>query len=319
MATELFPESRLLLCAGTLPRANFAERVEAARSAGFDAISLFPQQYLQATLKERLTPADMREILVAAGIALDEVDPLLDWFGPAASAAENLMFDMASELGAVSINTPTAFAPDIGLPELTAALVRLCERAAKHGLRIDLEFLPWTIVPDLHTALQVVTDAGQTNLGVTLDVWHFFRGGDTLETLRSLSAAEAAHITNLQLNDAPATRRALPLRDKLALAGATLDQLTDGIKVHGARRFFKVSSAMKSTHPDATALMAEASSGRVLPGDGDMPLESWLQALQGVGCTPTVGLEIFSLALARLPPAEVAASAMAAYRQVAAR
>ena len=319
MATGLFPESRLLLCAGTLPRANFAERVEAARSAGFDAISLFPQQYLQATMKERLTPADMREILVAAGIALDEVDPLLDWFGPEASAAEKLMFDMASELGAVSINTPTAFAPDIGLPELTAALVRLCERAAKHGLRIDLEFLPWTIVPDLRTALQVVTDAGQTNLGITLDVWHFFRGGDSLETLRSLSAAEAAHITNLQLNDAPAKRRVLPLRDKLALAGATLDQLTDGIKVHGARRFFKVSSAMKSTRPDATALMAEASCGRVLPGDGDMPLEYWLQALHGVGCTPTVGLEIFSLALARLPPAEVAASAMAAYRQVAAR
>ena len=319
MATGLFPESRLLLCAGTLPGARFEERVEAARSAGFDAISLFPQQYLQATVKERLTAADMREILVTAGIALDEVDPLLDWFGPEASAAENLMFDMASELGAVSINTPTAFAPDIGLPELTAALVRLCERAARQGLRIDLEFLPWTLVPDLRTALQVVTDAGQANLGVTLDVWHFFRGGDTLETLRKLSAADAAHITNLQLNDAPATRRALPLRDKLALAGATLDQVTDGIRVHGARRFFKVSSAMKSTHPDATALMAEASSGRVLPGDGDMPLEAWLRALQGVGCTPTVGLEIFSLALARLPPAEVAASAMAAYRQIAAR
>ena len=318
MATGLFPESRLLLCAGTLPRANFAERVEAARSAGFDAISLFPQQYLQATMKERLTPADMRDILVAAGIALDEVDPLLDWFGPEASAAEKLMFDMASELGAVSINTPTAFAPDIGLPELTAALVRLCERAARQGLRIDLEFLPWTIVPDLRTALQVVADAGQANLGVTLDVWHFFRSGDTLETLRKLSAADAAFITNLQLNDAPATRRALSLRDKLALAGATLDQVTDGIKVHGARQFFKVSSAMKSTHPDATALMAEASSGRVLPGDGDMPLAAWLQALQSVGCTPTVGLEIFSLALARLPPAEVAASAMAAYRHVAA-
>lgn len=316
MGSGLFAGSRLLLCAGTLPKARFGERVEAASRAGFDAISLFPQQYLHARKKERLTPADMREILLGAGVALDEVDPLLDWFGPTASASENLMFDMASELGARSINTPTAFAPDIALPELTAALVRLCERAARHGLRIDLEFLPWTIVPDLRTALQVVADAAQVNLGVTLDVWHFFRGGDTLETLRGLSATDAARITNLQVNDAPATRRTLQLRDKLSLAGVTLDQVTDGIKVHGASRFFKVSSAMKSTHRDATALMAEASSGRVLPGDGDMPLEEWLQALDRVGCTPTVGLEIFSLALARLPAAEVAASAMAAYQRV---
>jgi sugar phosphate isomerase/epimerase len=71
---------------------------------------------------------------------------------------------------------------------------------------------------------------------------------------------------------------------------------------------------MKSARPDATALMSEASSGRLLPGDGDMDLSQWLQALDGVGCKPTVGLEIFSLELARRPAAEVAARAMAAYR-----
>ena len=98
----------------------------------------------------------------------------------------------------------------------------------------------------------------------------------------------------------------------------TLDQVIDGVKVHGASRFFKVSSDMNSTHRDATALMSEASSGRLLPGEGDMALSEWLQALNGVGCTPTVGLEIFSLELARRPAAEVAARAMASYRGVVA-
>jgi sugar phosphate isomerase/epimerase len=312
----LFPQSRLLLSAGTLPKARFIERVDAAQKAGFDAIGLFPQQYLRARKKEKLTPADMREILAERGVTLDEVDPLLDWFGPTASRAENLMFDIANELGARSVNTPPAFAPAIELPELTAVLARVCERANRHGLRVDLEFLPWTLVPDLRTALQVVGDTGQANIGVTLDVWHFFRGGDTVATLQDLNPEQVARITNLQVNDAPATRRALGLRDKLSLLGVTLDQVIDGINVHGARQFFKVSSAMKSTRPDATALMSEASSGRLLPGEGDMALSQWLQALDSIGCNPTVGLEIFSLELARRPAAEVAARAMAAYQSL---
>ena len=310
------PQSRLLLSAGTLPKAGFVERVDAAKKAGFDAIALFPQQYLRARKKEKLTAGDMREILAEHDVTLDEVDPLLDWFGPKASSAENLMFDMANELGARSVNTPPAFAPVIELPELTAALARVCERASSHGLRVDLEFLPWTLVPGLRTALQVVNDAGQANLGITLDVWHFFRGGDTTATLQALTPQEAACITNLQVNDAPATRRPLSLRDKLSLLGVTRDQVIDGIKVHGASTFFNVSSAMKSTRPDAQALMAEASSARLLPGDGDMPLADWLAALDSVGCTPTVGLEIFSLELSRLPAAEVAGKAMAAYRDI---
>ena len=77
-----------------------------------------------------------------------------------------------------------------------------------------------------------------------------------------------ARITNLQVNDAPATRRSLSLRDKLSLIGVTLDQVIDGINVHGARQFFKVSSAMNAP----TALMTEASSARLLPGEGDMAL-----------------------------------------------
>jgi sugar phosphate isomerase/epimerase len=56
----------------------------------------------------------------------------------------------------------------------------------------------------------------------------------------------------------------------------------------------------------------------LLPGDGDMALADWLAALDSVGCKPTVGVEIFSLELARRPAAEVAARSMAAYRSVAA-
>jgi len=305
-----------MLCAGTLPRTGFRQRVEAAKEAGFKAISLFPQQYLRARKKEKLSPGDMRTILSDNGIELREVDPLLDWFGPGVSPEETLIFEIAAELGASSINTPTAFAPAIGLEGVTNALANLGKRAARHGLQIDLEYLPWTIVPDLKSALQVVGDTGMENIGVTLDFWHFFRSGDSVDTLLNLSPPEAALITNLQINDAPSNPQPLSLRNKLALMLVMLNNLRDGIRISGTKQFFATVSGAKATRKDATALMNEATSNRLLPGDGDMPLKDWLAALDGAGCKPRAGLEIFSLDLARLPAEEVAAKSMAAYGRI---
>lgn len=84
----LFAESRLLLSAGTVVKATLVERVKAAKSAGFDAISLFPQQYLHARRKENLSIVDMQDILRDHHICVDEVDPLLDLFGPTGSKSD---------------------------------------------------------------------------------------------------------------------------------------------------------------------------------------------------------------------------------------
>jgi sugar phosphate isomerase/epimerase len=311
-----FQNSRLLLSAGTLPHATFTERVEAARYAGYNAISLFPAQYLRAIRKERLGPEDMRDILAANGISVDEIDPLLDWFGPTPSPSEELIFEIASQLGARSINAPSAYAPDITLAQLTDALRRLAQRAQKKGLRIDLEFLPWTLVPDLQTALQVVKDTGQENVGVMLDCWHFFRGGDTIETAQNLSPDQAKRITSLQVNDAPSVKQPLNWRNRLALVKAMITELIDGIRVSGVSKFFKASSAMHATRPDAMELMQEAISARLLPGRGEMPVAELLKMLEQVGCEPTVGLEVFSLDLARLPAEEIASRTIAAYNML---
>ena len=311
-----FQNSRLLLSAGTLPHASFTERVEAARLAGYNAISLFPAQYLRAIRKERLTPDAMRDILAANGICVDEIDPLLDWFGPSPSPSEDLIFEIADQLGARSINAPSAYAPDIKLSQLTTALQRLARRGQEKGLRIDLEFLPWTLVPDLQTALQVVKDTGQANVGVMLDCWHFFRGGDSIDTLKFLSREDARRITSLQVNDAPSVKQTLNWRNRLALVKAMITEVIDGIRISGASKFFKASSAMHATRPDAMELMQEAISGRLLPGEGDMPVAALLHALNQAGCEPTVGLEVFSLDLARLPAAEIARQCMATYAEI---
>jgi len=314
--SSLFEGSPLLLSAGTLPTATFVERVEAARRAGFDAISLFPHHYLDARKREKRSVADMRRILSDNDIRLDEVDPLLDWFGATQSSSEALIFEIAQELGARSINAPSAFAPKIEVSGVVAAFARLCERAAAAGLRVDLEFLPWTIVPDLRTALQIVREADQANAGVMLDCWHFYRGGSDVEEIDGLSKDEIARITSVQVNDAPATPvRQSPI-DRFATAKAMLLNVRDGVRVLGPENFMRAALAAGNPHPSAYALMTEAISARLLPGDGDILLRALLSRLDGAGCTPTVGLEIFSFALNRRDPAEVAQLAMQSYRRL---
>jgi sugar phosphate isomerase/epimerase len=52
---------------------------------------------------------------------------------------------------------------------------RLCELAYRFGIRPHLEFMPWTDVPDILTALQIV---GETpNGGLLVDAFHLNRSG----------------------------------------------------------------------------------------------------------------------------------------------
>ena len=222
-SSRLFTGCRLLLSAGTLPKAGFRQRVEAAGAAGFDAISLFPQQYLHARRREKLSTESMRAILEENAIDLDEVDPLLDWFGPGSSGSEQLLFEMADALGARSINAAPAFAPRCSLEDLTEAFAAVCDRASAHGLRVDLEFLPWTMVPDLVTALEVVAQSGCDNAGVMLDCWHFFRGGSDPADIAQLNKPQLAQITSIQVNDAPERPTRLSARQKLGMAAVMLD------------------------------------------------------------------------------------------------
>jgi sugar phosphate isomerase/epimerase len=69
---------------------------------------------------------------------------------------------------------------------LTANFALLCEAAQRFGLTCDLEFMPWTKVPDVSTALRIVGGADRPNAGVLVDALHFARSCSTLDEVRSL-------------------------------------------------------------------------------------------------------------------------------------
>ena len=196
----------LVLHAGTLRNASFLELCDAAVAGAFTAITLYPTHVRRARA-DGLSFADMRAALRDRGLALADLDPLLNWmpgddFQSELNATEAEHFEVADALGARSLNVAQVYRPRVDLDEAAEALAGVCDRAWEHGLIITLEYLPWAGIPDAATALAIVQRTGRPNATLMIDTWHTFRGPTTEAQLRAIPGAL---VGSVQINDAPAT------------------------------------------------------------------------------------------------------------------
>ena len=83
---------------------------------------------------------------------------------------------------------------------LAESFGRLARLAAGFGLTVDLEFMPWTRVPDLSTALRIVEAAGEANGGVLVDALHYDRSATTLA---EVAAMPRSRVNYVQFCDGP--------------------------------------------------------------------------------------------------------------------
>ena len=90
-----------------------------------------------------------------------------------------------AELGARYV-IAAPYDPD--LSRLAARLGDLSGRAVRHGLRVVLEFFPWTVVPGLADAARLVAAVGAGAPGILVDTLHFDRSGSSLDELARLPA-----------------------------------------------------------------------------------------------------------------------------------
>ncbi len=149
------------------------------------------------------------------GLAVAELDPAW-WWTPGARKIhippeadpvdvfrydENELLRIGEVFGARSINAADVLGGNWSLEEGAAGFADLCDRAASHGLLVHLEWLAWSKVPDLATALEIVHLADRPNGGLMLDVWHCARTGTTTAQLRALPGQQ---ILAIQVDDGPA-------------------------------------------------------------------------------------------------------------------
>lgn len=192
---------------------SFADRVAAAAAAGFDGIGLRAENYWDA-LDSGLDAAAMAEIASTAGVPVLEVEYLTGWGTAADRIAEQqrkerTVVEMAHAFGVRHLNAGLLehLPPD----RITEAFAGLCDRVGS-DLTVALEFMPYSGVPDLGTAWQVVRDAGRPNAALIIDVWHWARAGMTAADLVSVPAES---IIAVQLCDVLAEPMDPPRRESL--------------------------------------------------------------------------------------------------------
>ncbi|MFC5747868.1 sugar phosphate isomerase/epimerase family protein [Actinomadura rugatobispora] len=194
---------------GCAARVPFRALLPAVAAAGFDAISLWPNVWRHALRRDGLTLAAMRSMLDDHGLGVADCDSCRDWIpgpdgaalalpGPAADRRE--IFEVCAALGAGTVVAVHHGSGGLVLDRDAAAFAALCDDAAEHGLRVALEFIPFTPVPDVATAWSLIDAAGRPNGGMVFDVWHHVRSGahDGLP-----DTVPAARIFTVQLADGP--------------------------------------------------------------------------------------------------------------------
>lgn len=190
---------------GQPPRFSFDDRVGAAAQAGFTGIGLLADDYA-ALRASGQSDADLLGVLDRHGVRVLEVEFLFDWAleGPRAEAArdaEATLHAMVEVFAPHHMNVGDLQSPEDLAPidVITERFAGVCDRAAEHGTRVALEFLPWTGLGDLATAAQVVHAADRPNGGLLIDAWHYFRGQPDPSSLRALRARD---VVSVQLDDA---------------------------------------------------------------------------------------------------------------------
>lgn len=188
---------------GEPPRHSFAQRCEAAAAAGFSGVGLHVDD-MARTLASGLDADGMRVVLADTGLRLVEIEFLGGWaLDPDEAALARTVEGVevvAAGLGGRHVSAGEFRAGDLDLDAAAARLGTLARRLGERGLLVAVEAFPWSALPEVGTAVEVLRRAGADNAGIMVDVWHFFNGGADLDVLADLPDVRVAAV---QLNDGP--------------------------------------------------------------------------------------------------------------------
>jgi len=195
---ELGPDD-LIMSRFCLRGASFDARIAAAGAGGFAGIGLFLHDY-EKLRASGLSDDAIEGNLADHGLVLAEIECLMGWSRPGQECERMLETadHLARRFGVRHFQTYGEF--EGSLPEAAQAFGAACDRVEASGLRLALEFLPWTNVPDAGVALEIVERADRRNGGLCVDSWHHYRGADDDELLRRVAGDR---VVSVQIDDAP--------------------------------------------------------------------------------------------------------------------
>ena len=178
---------------------SFEERVSAAKAAGFEGIGLRAETYVDA-LNEGLFDSDILAILDKYDMRVTEVEYIVQWAEEKRSYEEKykeqLCFHMCELFGVNHINC--GLMENYSVEWTAQKLKELCGRAGKYT--IGVEPMPYSGLPGIRKAWEVVKASGCDNAKLILDSWHWIRAGQSYDP-ELMADIPAEKIVSIQLND----------------------------------------------------------------------------------------------------------------------
>ena len=178
--------------------------------------------------------------------------------------------NLCNELGIATLVAACDVPPPLSstdLDRVRMSLGQAAQQAAARGVRLALEFQAAAAIGNnLQTAAALVEEVGAENLGICLDIFHFYVGPSKLTDLGMLTTDNLFHVQLCDLADLPR---------ELA-----------------------------------------ADRHRILPGEGDIPLEPVLDHLRAIGYAGPVSIELMNPQVWQVPPRQFGEIAMTALRRL---
>jgi sugar phosphate isomerase/epimerase len=191
-------------------------RIEAVAAAGYVGFGLTRPDLVRA--RDSIGLTTLAEVLRDNGIRYVQLEWLTDWWtsGAAREASDRVRADLFEAAPIQGVDHIKVGADDNGVPVEYAVLCegfdRLADDAKSAGVRIAFENTPFTHhVKTTEDAVALVTQVGNPNGGLLLDIWHAYRGGTPYAKLPALVPPEI--VFGVELDDGRAEPVGTDLED----------------------------------------------------------------------------------------------------------
>ncbi len=178
----------------------FRDYIDATAAAGYDSVSLYPFHLMFAG-------DGAAQVVKDSGLTVRAVEAAIGWTsGPSDNVTAEIdgLIASAQDLGADIIGA-ACLGPIDDRAAAVEGLASIAARAAQADMVISLEFLPWTGVPTMAAANDLIIDGGEVNATILLDTFHWMRqpGGPDIDLLRSVPGDRIAYVQLCEPSAAP--------------------------------------------------------------------------------------------------------------------
>lgn len=163
------------------------ENIKVAAEAGYDHVGL---RLLPAAadgpyplLTDTLLLKEVKAAMADTGISVADIEIVR--LGENFQLENHKQFlEKGAELGAKNI---LVAGDDNNIERMIQNYGKFCELALQYNMTADLEFMPWTAIPDLATALKIAQATNFNNVGILVDAIHLERSTSTFEEVAALN------------------------------------------------------------------------------------------------------------------------------------